>query len=72
VTADQIIHEIATLPPDEQAKIVRFAYQLNAERRLSGEELSGLAERMPYRLSGCITQALAMVNSDETDARTRG
>jgi hypothetical protein len=44
MTTEQIIHEITALPPTEQAKIVRFAYQLNAERQLSGDELSVLAE----------------------------
>ena len=34
------------MPPEEQAKVVRFAYQLDAERQLTGEELSALAERM--------------------------
>lgn len=46
MTASQIIEEIASLPPEEQAKVVRFAYRLDAERRLTGEELSALAERM--------------------------
>ena len=46
MTVSQIIHEIETLPPDEQAKVVRFAYRLDAERQLTGVELSGLAERM--------------------------
>ena len=46
MTASQIIEEIASLPPEEQAKVVRFAYQLDAERQLSGPELSALAERM--------------------------
>jgi hypothetical protein len=46
LTAAQIIREIATLPPNEQAEVVRFAYQLNVERQLSGEELSVLARRM--------------------------
>jgi len=46
VNASQIIQEISTLPPDEQAKVVRFAYSLDAERRLSGPELSALAARM--------------------------
>jgi hypothetical protein len=26
--------------------VIRFAYQLDAERQLTGDELSGLAERM--------------------------
>ena len=46
MTASQIIHEIEALPPEEQAKVVRFAYRLDAERRLTGAELSALAERM--------------------------
>jgi len=46
MTAIQIIQEIQSLPPEEQAKVVRFAYRLDAERRLTGEELSALAERM--------------------------
>ncbi len=46
MTATQIIREIETLPPEEQAKIVQFAYRLDAARKLSGGELSALAERM--------------------------
>lgn len=46
MTASQIIHEIEALPPEEQAKVVRFAYRLDAERQLTGAELSALAERM--------------------------
>ena len=46
MTASQIISEIEVLPPEEQAKVVRFAYRLDAERRLTGAELSALAERM--------------------------
>ena len=46
MTASQIIEQIEALPPEEQVKVVRFAYRLDAERRLTGEELSALAERM--------------------------
>jgi hypothetical protein len=46
MTASQIIKEIATLPPEEQAKVVRFAYRLDAERQFTGVELSSLAERL--------------------------
>jgi hypothetical protein len=46
MTATQIIREIETLSPEEQAKIVQFAYQLDAQRKLSGGELSALAQRM--------------------------
>ena len=46
MTVEQIISEIEILSPEEQAKIVRFAYRLDAERQLTGKELSALAERM--------------------------
>ena len=46
MTASQIIDEIKSLPPDEQAGVVRFVYQLDAERKLSGPELSALAARL--------------------------
>lgn len=45
MTAAQIIDEIKSLPPDEQAGVVHFVYKLDAERKLSGAELSTLAER---------------------------
>jgi len=46
VTADQIVEEIRRLDPKEQLGVIRFAYQLDAERRLTGNELSRLAARM--------------------------
>jgi len=46
VTAPQIIEEIKRLEPKERLGVIRFAYQLDAERRLTGKELSSLAERM--------------------------
>jgi hypothetical protein len=46
MTAEQIIREIEALPREAQAEIIRFAYRLDAERKLSGQELSSLAERM--------------------------
>ena len=46
MTATQIMREIETLPPEEQAKVVQFAYRLDSERKLSGGELSALAQRM--------------------------
>ena len=46
MTAAQIVSEIKALPPDEQAGVVRAVYELDAERKLSGPELSSLAERM--------------------------
>ncbi|HEY2626750.1 MAG TPA: hypothetical protein VGI41_08375 [Candidatus Udaeobacter sp.] len=46
MTAQQIIDEIKRSAPNEQLGVIRFAHQLDAERRLSGEELSKLAARM--------------------------
>ena len=46
MTAQQIIEEIKRLDPKEQLGVIRFAYQLDAERKLSGTELSNLAARM--------------------------
>lgn len=46
MTASQIIDEIKCLTPEEQAGVVRFVYQLDAERKLRGPELSILAERL--------------------------
>ena len=46
MTASQIIEEIKRLDPKEQLSVIRFAYQLDAERHLTGSELSNLAERM--------------------------
>jgi len=46
MTVSEIIREIEALRPEDQAEVVRFAYRLDAERRLTGEELSVLAERL--------------------------
>ncbi len=46
VNAATVIAEIKHLAPEEQAKVVRFVHELDAGRRLSGEELSALAKRM--------------------------
>ena len=46
MTAAQIIDEIKRLSPEEQAAAVRMVYELDAERKLSGPELSALAERL--------------------------
>jgi hypothetical protein len=45
MTAAQIVEEIKRLSPEEQAAAVRMVYQLDAERKLSGSELSALAEQ---------------------------
>jgi hypothetical protein len=44
VTAVEIINEIKRLPPAEQARVARLVGELN--RSLTGEELSGLAEKL--------------------------
>lgn len=46
MTAAKIIEEIKNLPPDQQAEVIRFTYRLEAERKLTGSELSALAKRM--------------------------
>ena len=46
MTARKVIEQIKRLDPKEQLDVIRFAYQLDAERRLTGKELSSLAERM--------------------------
>ena len=46
VTAIQIIEQIKQLDPKEQLGVIRFAYQLDAERHLTGSELSGLAAKL--------------------------
>ncbi len=46
VTAQQIIEQIKQLDPKEQLGVIRFAYKLDAERQLTGKELSRLAARM--------------------------
>lgn len=46
VTAAKIIDEIKNLSPEEQAEVIRFTYRLDAERQLTGKELSALAKRM--------------------------
>lgn len=46
MTASQIVEEIKRLGPEEQVGVIRFVYQLDAERQLMGDELFSLAERM--------------------------
>lgn len=46
MTANEIIEEIRRLGRKDQLGVIRFAYRLDAERRLTGKELSELAERM--------------------------
>ncbi len=46
MSAAKIIEQIKNLPPEEQAEVIRFTYRLDAERQLTGKELSALAKRM--------------------------
>ena len=46
MSATQVIEEIRHLPPAEQSRVLRFAFELARERQLSGETLSELAQRM--------------------------
>jgi hypothetical protein len=46
MSATQVIEEIKHLPPAEQSRVLRFAFELARERQLSGETLSELAQRM--------------------------
>ena len=46
MTAKQVIHEMEELSPVEQAEVIRHAYRLDAERQLTGDELTSLARRM--------------------------
>lgn len=46
MSANQVIEEIKHLTPDEQAEVIRFAFQLARKRQLTGEELGELARQM--------------------------
>ena len=46
MTPDEIIEEIRRLDLKEQLGVIRVACQLTTERRLTGKELSELAEQM--------------------------
>ena len=46
MNATEVISEIEQLPPAEQAEVIRYAYRLDANRKLSGSELGELARRM--------------------------
>ncbi len=46
VNASEIIRQIEALPRDEQVEVIRFVYRLDAHRKLSGGELTSLAERL--------------------------
>lgn len=59
MTANQIIEEIKRLGSKEPLGVIRFAYQLDAERRLTGNELSSLAAKL-------------VATSDAAEAAMRG
>lgn len=46
MTAAKVIEEIKHLPREEQAHVIKFAFELARERQLSGKELSALAQHM--------------------------
>lgn len=46
MTTEEVIREIEAMSPADQAVVIRFAYRLDADRRLTGEELGTLASRM--------------------------
>jgi len=46
MTASEVIDDIESLSPEDQAKVIQFAYRLDVERQLGGKELALLAERM--------------------------
>ncbi len=46
MTATAVIEEIKHLPPGEQSRVIQFALELARTRRLAGNELAALAQRM--------------------------
>ena len=60
MNARERIQEIETPPRDEQVEVIRFVYRLDAERKLSGGELTSLAER----LAGTTEPAEALILRD--------
>ena len=46
MNAGMIIEEIKQLPPQEQARVVRFVHELEQSRRWTPEELEGAAAAM--------------------------
>jgi len=46
MTAGQIISEIRNLPAKEQGEIIRFVQDMESKLRISGNELTGLAEKL--------------------------
>ncbi len=46
MTAAAVIEEIKHLPPAEQTRVIKFAFELAGERQLPGAKLSELAQSM--------------------------
>ena len=46
MTAAKVIEEMDGLPPDEQAEVIRHAFELARHRQLSADELGDLVERL--------------------------
>jgi hypothetical protein len=46
MTARAVIEEIKYLPPSEQLQVIQFAVELARSRKLAGNELLTLAQRM--------------------------
>lgn len=46
MSAQQVIEEIKHLPRAEQSRVIQFAFELAAQRQLSGKQLSELAQQM--------------------------
>ena len=47
MTALEIISEIEHLPVEEQVKVFRFTQSLDSRWKLSGEELTSMAAKLP-------------------------
>jgi len=46
MTAAKVIDEIEHLPPNEQAEVIQFAFELARRRQLSAQELGEMADRL--------------------------
>ncbi len=46
MSVTQVIEEIRQLPPDDQAEVIQFAFELARTRPLTTHELMILAQRM--------------------------
>ena len=46
MTATAVIEEIEQMPPEEQSRVLDFAFELARKRQLTGEELGVLVKRM--------------------------